>query len=111
MNSILYAPGFSELFDTAHESPELDLVLGDMRRHIKAGRYDPDRTRHSIERYVVEPVAIKLHGDKARLEPDVVPSPRRPKTLWFTRYPKTLRVEVARRIVRTWEREIAAEGG
>ena len=111
MSSILYAPGFAELFDTAHESPELDRVLGDMRRHMKAGRYDAERTRHSIERYVVEPVAIALHGDKARAEPDVVPSPRRPKVLWFTRYPRDLRVEVARRIVRTWERELAAEGG
>lgn len=109
-NSILYAPGFAELFDTAHESPELDRVLGDMRRHIRAGRYDPDRTRHSVERYVVEPSAIELHGRMSRLEPSVAPSPRSPKTLWFTRYPKTLRTEVARRIVRTWEREIASEG-
>lgn len=109
MSSILYAPGFAELFDTAHESPELDRVLGDMRRHMRAGRYDPDRTRHSIERYVVEPVAIALHGDKARAEPSAASGPR--TVLWFTRYPKTLRVEVARRIVRTWERELAAEGG
>jgi len=110
VSSILYAPGFAELFDTAHESPELDRVLGDMRRHIKAGRYDPDRTRHSVERYVVEPSAIALHGRKAATEPSVAPSPRRPKTLWFTRYPRDLRTEVARRIVRTWEREIQAEG-
>lgn len=110
MNGILYTPGFAELFDTAHESPELDRVLDNMRRHMRAGRYDPDRTRHSVERYVVEPVAIELHGRKSRLEPDVAPSPKTPKASWFTRYPRDLRAEVARRIVRTWEREMKGEG-
>ena len=95
MMSILYTPGFSELFDTAHESPELDRVLGDMRRHMRAGRYDADRTRHSIERYVVETVAIELHARDGDT-----------RVSWFTRYPKALRAEVARRIVRTWEREM-----
>lgn len=107
--SILYTAGFSELFDTAHESPELDRVLDNMRRHMRSGRYDPERARHSVERYVVEPVAIQLHGDKSRLEPATRPSPKTPKVSWFTRYPRDLRAEVARRIVRTWEREIRSE--
>lgn len=111
MNSILYTPGFSELFDTAHESPELDRVLDNMRRHMRSGRYDPERARHSVERYVVEPSAIALHGRKAaETDPATRPSPKTPKVSWFTRYPRDLRAEVARRIVRTWERELKAEG-
>jgi hypothetical protein len=89
---MLYTPGFSELFDTAHESPELDRVLGDMARHMRAGRYDADRTCRCVERFVVETSAIALH--EGREGP------------WFTRYPRALRAEVARRIVRGWEREI-----
>ena len=110
MRSILYAPGFAELFDTAHESPELDRILDNMRRHMRSGRYDPERARHSVERYVVEPSAIALHGRKAATEPVTRPSAKIPKASWFTRYPRDLRAEVARRIVRTWEREIKAEG-
>jgi hypothetical protein len=111
MNSILYTAGFSELFDTAHESPELDRVLDNMRRHMRTGRYDPDRARHSIERYVVEPVAIALHKAGGRPpNPLIRPSAKTPKVSWFTRYPRDLRAEVARRIVRTWERELKAEG-
>lgn len=111
MRSILYAPGFAELFDTAHESPELDRILDNMRRHMRSGRYDPERARHSVERYVVEPSAIALHGRKAATEPATRPSPKTPKASWFTQYPKELRAEVAKRIVRTWEREIKAEEG
>jgi len=99
VNSILYTPAFAELFDRAQESPELDRVLGDMRRHMRAGRYDADRARHSIERYVVEPVAIELHARDGDT-----------RISWFTRYPKALRAEVARRVVRGWEREIGGEG-
>jgi hypothetical protein len=110
VNSVLYTAGFSELFDTAHESPELDRVLDNMRRHMRTGRYDAERARHSVERYVVEPSAIALHKVKAATEPVTRPSPRTPKVMWFTRYPRDLRAEVARRIVRTWERELKAEG-
>lgn len=112
MNGILYTAGFAELFDTAHESPELDRVLDNMRRHMRSGRYDPDRARHSVERYVVEPVAIALHGRReAEVGVPARPSAKTPKVSWFTRYPRDLRAEVARRIVRTWERELKAEGG
>jgi hypothetical protein len=41
MNSILYTAGFSELFDTAHESPELDRVLDNMRRHMRTRSVRP----------------------------------------------------------------------
>jgi len=97
VNSILYTPAFAELFDRAQESPELDRVLGDMARHMRAGRYDAERTRHSIERYVVETVAIELHA-------------RDGEGPWFVRYPKALRAEVARRVVRGWEREMGVGG-
>jgi hypothetical protein len=90
--SILYTAGFSELFDRAQESPELDRVLGDMRRHMRAGRYDADRTCRCVERFVVETVAIELHEGQ--------------DGPWFVRYPKELRAEVARRVVRGWEREV-----
>jgi hypothetical protein len=95
VNSILYTPGFSELFDTAHESPELDRVLGDMARHMRAGRYDADRTCRCVERFVVETSAIELNARDGDT-----------RVSWFTRYPRALRAEVARRIVRGWEREI-----
>jgi hypothetical protein len=110
MNSILYTAGFSELFDTAHESPELDRVLDNMRRHMRTGRYDPDRARHSIERYVVEPSRYRAAQGQGEDGSRTRPSAKTPKVSWFTRYPRDLRAEVARRIVRTWERELKAEG-
>jgi hypothetical protein len=90
--SILYTAGFSELFDRAQESPELDRVLADMGRHIRAGRYDEGRTCRCVERFVVETSAIELN--------------RGGEGPWFVRYPKELRAEVARRVVRGWEREM-----
>ncbi len=92
MTSVLYTPAFAELFDRAQESPELDRVLGDMARHMREGRYDADRTCRCVERFVVETSAIELNkgGDRP----------------WFVRYPRELRAEVARRVVRGWEREV-----
>jgi hypothetical protein len=92
VNSILYTPAFAELFERAQESPELDRVLADMGRHIRAGRYDEDRTCRCVERFVVETVAIALNAGQ--------------DGPWFVRYPKELRAEVARRVVRGWEREV-----
>jgi hypothetical protein len=109
--SILYDPVFSELFDAAQESPELDRVLGNMRRHIEKGTYDLGRTIHSVDRYVVETAAIDLHRKKVSEggDPATVISPRSPKVSWFTRYPADVRRVVAEKVVKGWEREVRVE--
>lgn len=87
--------GFYELYTGAVESPELDRVVKDMARHIRKGKYEPDRAVRAVYRFVVEPTAIKLGEGK----------------VWWKVYGKELREEVSRRIVRSWEREIAEGGG
>ena len=103
-NSILYDPLVYELYDSAQNSPELDRVLANMKRHIRKGTYDTARTVKSVDRYVVETAAIELHkthgGDSI--------SPRK-KIVWFTRYPAKVRRTVAEKIVSGWEREIRNE--
>jgi hypothetical protein len=109
-NSILHNPVFSELFDAAQESPELDRVLGNMRRHIEKGTYDLDRTVHSVNRYVVETAAIDLHRKKVSEGGDpAVISPKSLKVSWFTRYPADIRRVVAEKVVKGWEREVRVE--
>ena len=108
--SILHNPVFAELFDAAQESPELDRVLGNMRRHIEKGTYDLDRTVHSVNRYVVETAAIDLHRSKVGEGGDpAVISPKSPKVSWFTRYPADVRRVVAEKVVKGWEREVRVE--
>lgn len=106
VNSILHNPVFSELFNAAQESPELDRVLGDMRRHIERGTYDLGRTVHSVDRYVVETAAIDLHQRKVSEGGEFT---RSSKVSWFTRYPADVRRVVAEKVVRGWEREVKAE--
>jgi hypothetical protein len=104
---ILHDPVFSELFEAAQESPELDRVLGNMRRHIEKGTYDLDRTVHSVNRYVVETAAIDLHRKKVSEGGESLSiSPKSPKVSWFTRYPSDIRRIVAEKVVRGWEREV-----
>ena len=72
------------LLEVAQASPELERIRGDVARHKAAGRYDPARTAHSIERYVVEPSAIALAASRD------VP--------WFRLYGREVRAEVARHL-------------
>ena len=105
MASILTDPLFYELYERCCESPELDRIVADMNRHVRAGRYDRTRCVRAMERYVVEPSAIALGAE--RKEGDSAPiSPTTPKASWFTVYPRALRAEVAERILRTWEHEL-----
>jgi hypothetical protein len=99
--SNLFNPVFSELYNAAQESPELDRILGSMRRHMEKGTYDLDRVVKSVNRYVVETAAINLHRQKSQ---DTSVS-------WFTRYPASIRREVAEKVVSGWEREVKAEMG
>ena len=76
------------LLKVAQASPELERIRGDVARHKAAGRHDPARTAHSIERYVVEPSAIALAASR-----------QRDKSLpWFRMYGKEVRKEVAQRL-------------
>ena len=75
------------LLEVSQDSPELDRIRGDVARHKAAGRHDPARTVHSIERYVVEPSAIALAAAASRRD---VP--------WFRLYGKEVRQEVARHL-------------
>lgn len=104
MASILTDPLFYELYEKCCESPELDRIVSDMNRHVRAGRYDRDRCVRAVERYVVEPSAIELGAE--RKDSNVPISPKTPKASWFTVYPRALRAEVAERILRTWEHEL-----
>lgn len=72
------------LLEVAQASPELERIRGDVARHKAAGRHDPARTAHSIERYVVEPSAIALAAA------DSLP--------WFRLYGREVRREVAQRL-------------
>lgn len=85
---------YYDLWEGACSSDELDRIIEDMRRHKKAGRYVSERTEKSVFRFVVEPVAIRLHAESG--EPGK----------WFEKYPTKLRAEVAAAIVRSWEREV-----
>ena len=100
--SILYDTVFSELFNAAQESPELDRVLGSMRRHIEKGTYDEKKTVSSVNRFVVETAAINLHLNR-------MSEAKSPKVSWFTRYPADVRRVVAEKVVKGWEREVRAE--
>lgn len=104
MASILTDPLFYELYERCCGSPELDRIVADMNRHVRAGRYDRTRCVRAMERYVVEPSAIEL-GAERKNGGNVAITPTTPKVSWFTIYPRALRVEVAERILRTWERE------
>lgn len=82
-------PDIERLLEVSQASPELERIRGDVARHKAAGRHDPARTAHSIERYVVEPSAIALaaasrQGDKS------LP--------WFRMYGREVRREVARHL-------------
>lgn len=85
---------YYDLWESACSSDELDRIIEDMRRHKKAGRYVSERTERSVFRFVVEPVAIRLHAQSG--------APGK----WFEKYPTKLRAEVAAAIVRSWEREL-----
>ena len=83
------SPELERLLEVSQASPELERIRGDVVRHKAAGRHDPARTVHSIERYVVEPAAIAAaaasrQGDKS------LP--------WFRMYGKEVRKEVAQRL-------------
>lgn len=104
MANILTDPLFYELYERCCESPELDRIVADMNRHVRAGRYDRERCVRAMERYVVEPSAIALAPE--RIDDSVAISPRTPRPTWFTVYPRALRAEVAERILRTWEHEL-----
>lgn len=109
MASILTDPLFYELYERCCESPELDRIVADMNRHVRAGRYDRTRCVRAMERYVVEPSAIALGAE--RKNGDSVPiTPTTPLASWFTLYPRQLRHEVAERILRTWEHELRSCG-
>ena len=64
MASILTDPLFYELYERCCGSPELDRVVADMNRHVRAGRYDRERCVRAMERYVVEPSAIELGAER-----------------------------------------------
>lgn len=83
---------YAEAVSPAHYK-ETDRIVSDMRRHRLAGRYDPARTAHSFERFVVEPSAIALAAKEG-------------SGPWFKLYGREARAEVARRLVRVWEREL-----
>lgn len=104
MANILTDPLFYELYEKCCESPELDRIVSDMNRHVRAGRYNRDRCVRAMERYVVEPSAIELGAE--RINGNVPIAPATPRPTWFTIYPRALRAEVAERILRTWEREV-----
>lgn len=106
MASILTDPLFYELYEAACESPELDRIVSDMKRHLRCGRYNRERSIRAMERFVVEPSAIALARE--RIDGNVPITPRTPRPTWFTVYPRALRVEVAERMLRTWEREVGA---
>ena len=75
------------LLEVAQASPELERIRGDVARHKAAGRHDPARTAHSIERYVVEPSAIAAAAASRRDVP------------WFRLYSREVRREVTQRLV------------
>ena len=104
MASILTNPLFYELYEAACESDELDRIVSDMKRHVRCGRYNRERCARAMERFVVEPSAIALA--KERIDGSVAITPATPRATWFTIYPRALRVEVAERMLRTWEREV-----
>lgn len=104
MSSILTDPLFYELYEAACESSELDRVVSDMERHVRCGRYNRERCARAMERFVVEPSAIALARE--RIDTAAPIAPRTPRPTWFTIYPRSLRVEVAERMLRTWEREV-----
>lgn len=79
---------YSDLLKRAKESPELERIRGDVARHKAAGRHDPARTVHSIERYVVEPSAIALAASQDGGE----------SLPWFRLYGREVRAEVARHL-------------
>ena len=108
MASILTDPLFYELYESACESPELDRIVSDMKRHVRCGRYNRERCARAMERFVVEPSAIALARE--RIDGSVAITPRTPRPTWFTIYPRALRVEVAERMLRTWEHELRSCG-
>lgn len=88
---------YTEAVGPAHYE-ETDRIVSDMKRYRLAGRYDPARTAHSFERFVVEPSAIALTASQ-----EGAGGP------WFKVYGREVRAEVARRLVRVWERELGAD--
>lgn len=84
---------YAEAVSPAHYG-ETDRIVADMRRYRLSGRYDPARTARSFERFVVEPSAIALTASQGGAGGP-----------WFKLYRPEVRAEVARRLVRVWERE------
>lgn len=82
-------PDLYRLYEVSSESPELDRVLGNIRRHKSRGFYDREKALHSVNRYVVEPSAIGLSDGK-----------------WWEKYPARVRLEVADMVLRGWEKEL-----
>jgi hypothetical protein len=85
-------PDLNTLYQIAQDSPELDRVLNNIKRHKSRGQYDRDKSLHSIYRYVVEPAAIEISSDS-----DV---------RWWKRFPRDVRREVADMVLKSWEREV-----
>lgn len=81
------SPDLERLLEVAQASPELERIRGDVARHKAAGRHDPARTAHSIERYVVEPAAIAAAA-----------ASRQESLPWFRLYGREVRREVARHL-------------
>lgn len=86
-------PLYAELFEKAISSDELVRIESNMRRHKERGAYNRSLALHSVARYVVEPAAIALAGEKGER--------------WFNRYGKEVRQRVAEGILRCEEREVA----
>lgn len=85
------SPEMYALYEASSESPEIDRVLENIRRHRANGLYDRAKALHSIGRYVVEPAAIKVNTSGRR---------------WWETYPVEKRQVVADMILRGWEREL-----
>lgn len=88
-----------------HEARELELyatnteafiapVIKNLSKHWKRGNFSLDRAIHSIERYCLTPAAKQYNLEHGSMT-----------TAWHDTFPKSVRLEAAESIARSWVAE------
>jgi hypothetical protein len=88
-----------------HEARELELyatnteafiapVIKNLSKHWKRGNFSLDRAIHSIERYCLTPAAKQYNLEHGSMT-----------TAWHHTFPKSVRLEAAESIARSWVAE------